>query len=94
MTTRTVTILGSTGSIGTNTLDLVERHPESFSVMALTANRNVDKLIEQARAFRPEIAVIGDESHYQELAEGLQGTGIEAASGKQAPPNKNCDEGR
>ncbi|MCH8862949.1 MAG: 1-deoxy-D-xylulose-5-phosphate reductoisomerase [Proteobacteria bacterium] len=84
MTTRSVTILGSTGSIGTNTLDLVRRHPDRFSVMALTANRNVDKLIEQARAFRPEIAVIGDESHYQELVDGLQGTGIEAASGEQA----------
>jgi 1-deoxy-D-xylulose-5-phosphate reductoisomerase len=84
MTTRSVTILGSTGSIGTNTLDLVGRNPDGFSVMALTANRNVDKLIEQARAFRPEIAVIGDESLYQELSQGLQGTGVEAASGKQA----------
>ncbi len=84
MATRSVTILGSTGSIGTNTLDLVGRHPDNFSVVALTANRNVDKLIEQARAFRPEMAVIGDESLYQELSQGLKGTGVGAASGKQA----------
>ena len=56
---RTVSILGSTGSIGCNTLDLIAHHPEQFSVTALTANRNVKLLAEQARIYRPNLAVVG-----------------------------------
>lgn len=84
MTARTVTVLGSTGSVGGNTLDLIERNPERFSVVALTANRSVDDLIAQAKKFRPEIAVIGDEGLYQELKDGLQGTDVKAAAGQAA----------
>ena len=52
-----ITVLGSTGSIGVNTLDVVARHPERFRVVALTANRQVDKLFEQCRQFEPDYAV-------------------------------------
>lgn len=55
-----LTLLGSTGSIGDSTLDVVARHPERFSVYALTAHRNGDKLVEQCLRFAPEVAVVGD----------------------------------
>ncbi len=81
---RKVTVLGSTGSIGCNTLDLIERNPESFEISALTAHRNVSMLIDQARRLQPLIAVIADESLYGELKEGLAGTGIDVAAGRDA----------
>ncbi|WP_026122118.1 1-deoxy-D-xylulose-5-phosphate reductoisomerase [Paraburkholderia kururiensis] len=55
-----LTLLGSTGSIGDSTLDVVARHPERFSVYALTAHRNGDKLVEQCLRFAPDVAVVGD----------------------------------
>ncbi len=81
---KTVSILGSTGSVGCNTLDLIGRNPDAYKVVALTANGNVERLIEQARAFCPEIAVIGDESKYRELVDGLKNTGVQAAAGYDA----------
>ena len=81
---RTVTILGSTGSVGCNTVDLIQRQPDAYAVEALTAYNNVDRLIEQARALRPAVAVIANADHYDRLADGLAGTGIEAAAGEQA----------
>lgn len=81
---KTITILGSTGSVGCNTLDLIGRTPEAYEVIALTANRNVSKLAQQAKEFKAEIAVIADESCYQDLKEALSGTGIKAAAGLQA----------
>jgi 1-deoxy-D-xylulose-5-phosphate reductoisomerase len=83
-TVKSVTILGSTGSVGRNTLDLVERSPERFRVDVLTGNVNVDLLIEQARAFRPKLAVIGSADKYAALKQGLDGTGIEVAAGMAA----------
>ena len=65
-------ILGSTGSIGTQTLDVVREHPDRFEVYAICAHRSVDKLVEQARDFRPEVVCIGDESLYAELKQKLQ----------------------
>lgn len=84
MTTRSVTILGSTGSVGCNTLDLIEKNSERFSVVALTANTSVDRLIQQARHFRPGIAAIGDETLLPALREGLAGTDVEAVGGAEA----------
>jgi 1-deoxy-D-xylulose-5-phosphate reductoisomerase len=89
VTARRVTILGSTGSIGVNTADVIgharkEYGAEAFPVTALTAGGNVGRLIEQARALRPEIAVIGEESLFGELKDGLAGTGVEAAAGRRA----------
>src|SRR5215475_14889543 len=81
---RRVTILGSTGSVGQNTVDLLLRNPDGFAVEALTANRNPTRLAEQARALRARFAVIGDPVHYTELKEALAGSGIEAASGSDA----------
>lgn len=81
---RSVTILGSTGSIGCSTLDLISRDRERFDLVALTAHRNVTALVAQAREFRPRLAVIADETHYAALKDGLAGTGVEAAAGEAA----------
>ena len=76
-------ILGSTGSIGTQTLEIVSRYPDLFSVAALTAWSNADLLIEQARLFRPSMVVIGHEAHYSKLRDGLAGLGIEVLAADQ-----------
>ena len=55
-----VTILGSTGSIGVNTLDVLARHPDRFRVVALTANHNSEALLEQCRLYQPQFAVMAD----------------------------------
>ncbi len=86
---RSVTVLGSTGSIGVSTLDVVRHAREKYGadalpVVALTAQGNVKVLIEQARAFKPRLAVIGDESLFGELKAGLAGTGIEVGAGRKA----------
>jgi len=70
-------ILGSTGSIGTQTLDVVHRHPDRYSVYAICAHRSVDKLVEQAKEFRPEVVCIADESRYDELSRQLSAIGYE-----------------
>lgn len=81
---RSVTVLGSTGSIGKNTLDLLQHHRDRFEVMALSAQDNVMELARQARAFNVKYAVIGNETRYKDLKEALAGTSIEAAAGKDA----------
>jgi 1-deoxy-D-xylulose-5-phosphate reductoisomerase len=81
---RRVTILGSTGSVGQNTVDLLLRNPDGFAVEALTANRNWARLAEQARALRARFAAIADPAHYLALEQALAGTGIETAAGPQA----------
>ena len=81
---RRVTILGSTGSIGCNTIDLIARHPSAFEVEALTAQRSVERLAEQARAIGAKRAVIGDPALYDALKEALAGTETTAAAGAQA----------
>ncbi len=81
---RSLTILGSTGSIGCNTLDLIERHPDDYRVVALTAYNSAEKLADQARRLRPELVVIGDERHYDDLKSALAGLEIEVAAGPQA----------
>lgn len=64
-------ILGSTGSIGTQTLDVVRNYPDRYSVYAICANRSIDKLIEQAKEFHPEVVCIADESLYDTLVDRL-----------------------
>jgi 1-deoxy-D-xylulose-5-phosphate reductoisomerase len=81
---RRVTILGSTGSVGQNTVDLLLRNPAAFEVESLTANRNPARLAAQARALRARFAAIADPVHYPALKEALAGTGIETACGAQA----------
>jgi 1-deoxy-D-xylulose-5-phosphate reductoisomerase len=85
---RSVTILGSTGSIGVSTLDLLDQAQKHGSaeveIVALTAGRNVEKLAEQARCWRPRLAVIEDDGKLETLRELLDGTGIATASGAAA----------
>lgn len=83
-TKKSISVLGSTGSIGCNTIDLIERSPERFSVKALTANHNVTLLAEQARRLRASLAVVADETRYGLLKQALAGSGIEVAAGRQA----------
>lgn len=81
---KTVTILGSTGSIGTSTVDLLLREPGRFRVEALTGNRNVTLLAQQARALKPKFVAAADADGYAELKDLLAGTGIEVAAGDAA----------
>ena len=78
---RCIAILGSTGSIGTQTLQVVEEHPDKFEVYAITANTRVDELIEQARKFMPEAVVIADENKYPKLKEALADLPIKVYGG-------------
>ena len=77
MTQQVLTILGSPGSIGESTLDVVSRHPEKFRVFALAGHRQVDKLAAQCKQFRPEYAVVGDAGHAAELEKKLKQEGID-----------------
>ncbi|MEE8275512.1 MAG: 1-deoxy-D-xylulose-5-phosphate reductoisomerase, partial [Alphaproteobacteria bacterium] len=82
--TRRVTILGSTGSIGRNTIDLIERNRDIYAIEALTAQRNVELLAQQARLLQPGVAVIGDPALYGALSEALSGSGVAVAAGPEA----------
>jgi 1-deoxy-D-xylulose-5-phosphate reductoisomerase len=87
---KTITILGATGSVGTSTLDLIEREPDRFKVRALTANCDVERLAAAARRTRAALAVVADESCLPALREALLGTNIAVAGGAQAV----CDAAR
>lgn len=78
---RQIAILGSTGSIGTQTLQVIEEHSDCFEVYALTANKKVDELIAQARKFKPEAVVIADETKYAYLKESLSDLPIKVYGG-------------
>ena len=88
MLRRSVSVLGSTGSVGVSTLDLLSRARDEGSaeveVLALTAGRNVALLAEQALRWGPRLAVIADEALYPELKSRLAGSGVEAACGEAA----------
>ena len=79
-----IAILGSTGSIGTQTLDVVRRHPDRYEVYAICAHRSIELLIEQARAFRPEVVCIADENLYPALRDALQDLPIKVWAGTDA----------
>ena len=79
-----IAILGSTGSIGTQSLDVIARYPEWFSVEILTAGDNVELLAEQSMRFHPDSVVIGNEKLYLKLKEKLKGTGIKVNAGDKA----------
>lgn len=84
MNKRQIAILGSTGSIGTQALEVVREHSDMFEVYALTANNKVDLLIEQAREFMPEVVVIANESKYPELKDALEDLPIKVWAGSDA----------
>lgn len=79
-----VTILGSTGSIGCNTVKVLTESAKEYKIEALTANSNVKLLAEQAKSLNAKLAVIADDSLYNELKELLSGSGVEAAAGENA----------
>ncbi|HEX4889292.1 MAG TPA: 1-deoxy-D-xylulose-5-phosphate reductoisomerase [Alphaproteobacteria bacterium] len=81
---KSVSILGATGSVGLNTMDLIARDPGRYRVEALTANQNVEELISAVRRVKPRLAVIGDPGKYQILRDALAGSGTEAAAGRDA----------
>ena len=82
--TRKISILGATGSIGKSTLDLVERHPEQFEVVAVTANTNAEALADIARRTKAKSAVLADESRLRDLQELLVGTNCRTSAGEAA----------
>ena len=79
-----IAILGSTGSIGTQTLDIISQFPDRFEVYALTANNNVQLLAEQARKFQPEIVCIANEQHYAKLKASLADLPVKVYAGADA----------
>ena len=87
---KTVTVLGATGSVGTSTLDLIERAPDQFRVKALTANGDVASLAAAAIRTNAELAVVADEARLPALRQALEGSGIAAAGGADAV----CDAAR
>ena len=76
MSKQRVAVLGSTGSIGTNTLDVLARHPDRFEVLALTAATQVDLMLAQCERFRPRVAAMASEPHAQELAQKIKQKGL------------------
>ncbi|CAN5725039.1 1-deoxy-D-xylulose-5-phosphate reductoisomerase [soil metagenome] len=81
---RRLSVLGCTGSVGVSTLDLIEKSGAEVEIIALTAGRNVERLAQQARQWRPRLAVIEDETKLPELRDRLAGTGIATAAGAHA----------
>ena len=79
-----IALLGSTGSIGTQALDVISRYPDEFVVEVLTAGNNIDLLIEQARKYQPDSVVIGNQVHYNHLKESLRDIPIKVYAGNEA----------
>ncbi len=82
--TRRVSVFGSTGSIGCNTVELIAANPDAYDVVALTGGRNVARLAEQARTLGADLAVTAHDACYQDLKDALAGTGVEVAAGEDA----------
>ena len=81
MNKKQICILGSTGSIGTQALDVISQHPDLYEAYALTANDNYEKLAQQARQYNPAAVVIANEAHYQELKQMLADTDVKVYAG-------------
>ncbi|WP_299282048.1 1-deoxy-D-xylulose-5-phosphate reductoisomerase [uncultured Tateyamaria sp.] len=81
---RRISILGATGSIGQNTIDLIARYPDAYNVVALTGASNIAQLASDAKRLRADVAVTADEDRLEDLRDALQGSGIEAAAGPAA----------
>ena len=84
MNKRSIAILGSTGSIGTQTLDVISQHQDKFEVEVLTAQNNAELLAEQARAFRPNCVVIGNEALYDQVFRALDPLDVKVYAGEKA----------
>ena len=81
---RNIAVLGSTGSIGRQTLDIIAEYPDLFKAWLLVARSSADLLIQQARACRPHMVIIADEQYYEYVRDALEDTGIEVATGSAA----------
>ena len=81
---KTISIFGSTGSIGTSTLDIIRNAPEKYNVKLLTAHSNWQTLAAQAREFEPDIVVLANDDHLADLQNALSGTNIEVLAGEEA----------
>jgi 1-deoxy-D-xylulose-5-phosphate reductoisomerase len=79
-----IAILGSTGSIGTQALEVIQEHPDQFEVEVITAGGNIDLLISQAKKYRPNVVVIEKEEHYSKLQEALESLDIQIYAGKES----------
>jgi 1-deoxy-D-xylulose-5-phosphate reductoisomerase len=79
-----IALLGSTGSIGTQALDIISKYPDKFQVEVLIAGNNIDLLVEQAHKFQPDSVVISNTDHYQQLKDSLQYTNIKVYAGSDA----------
>ena len=77
-----IALFGSTGSIGTQALDVIKANPDLFSAEILTAQQNDELLVQQARQFNPNIVVKGDEKKYRKVKEALAGTDIKVFAGE------------
>ena len=84
MSKKKIAVLGSTGSIGTQTLNVISRHPDLFEAHTLTAGRNAELLIKQARAFKPDTVVIADDTQYNIVQEALSDLPIKVYAGADA----------
>ena len=78
---KNIAVLGSTGSVGLSTLQIVRTHPKKFRVRALAAKKNAAALLEQAREFRPDLICIYESARAWELEQSLKGTGIRVVTG-------------
>jgi 1-deoxy-D-xylulose-5-phosphate reductoisomerase len=81
---KNISILGSTGSVGTQALNVIAANPDLYRILALTAHANANLLIEQALKFKPSMVVVTDESKYQTVKDALSGTGIQVLAGEDA----------
>ena len=78
-----ISLLGSTGSIGVNTLDVVERNPESFQILAMSAGSNVDLFVDQIRKFKPKVVALFDTAKISSLKERIADLDVEVLSGEE-----------
>ena len=92
MEKKKIAILGSTGSIGTQALQVIAEHAELYEAYVLTANNQADKLIEQARAFRPEAVVIANDEHYNKVKDALSDMPVKVYAGAEAMEQVVTDE--
>jgi len=83
-TPKTISVLGSTGSIGCSTIDLIARNPDAFKVIALTAHSNIETLAEQTRLVKPQFVCTADPNRYQDLKAAVAGLDVEVAAGPEA----------
>lgn len=89
---KNIAILGATGSIGTQTLDVIDASPEDWNIKLLTAHNNAELLIAQAKKYLPEQVIIANEEHYTQVKEALHGLPVKTAAGANAIVNSMCDE--